>query len=200
MIVDYKNAVDKLLASDINGCRQFFAQNGFTLEQAYCELLENNPQNAKKLFSSIADKDIRAHWGVFFSGLIQGQIEGYPTYFQLRNFFEIDLNILFKYYKGEYIENAVTYADWLCTINPEIHKFIGRVFLYNNLEDYGMIFLNKAKDYFYNDPELHYLLAEAYYNQNNLKDCQKSIQNCLNVLPEYYPALALQKKLKINCD
>lgn len=200
MISDYKKAVNKLLASDIDGCRQFFAENGYTLEEAYCEILEDRPQNAKKLFLSIVDKDIRAHWGVFFTGLIQGNVQGYPSYFELRNFLEIDMNILVKYFKGDYIENIVKYADWLYSFNPEVHKFIGRVFINNNLKDFGMAFLERGKNYFYNDPELHYLLAEAYYNQNNYEECEKSIDNCLYVLPDYYPAIALQKKLKLNCE
>lgn len=200
MISDYKKAVNKLLASDISGCRQFFAKNGYVLEEAYCEILEEHPENAKKLFLSIVDKDIRAHWGVFLCGLIEGKVEGYPTYFELRNFLEIDLNILVKYFKGDYVENIIKYADWLYTINPEVHKFIGRVLLNNDLVDYGMAFLQKAKDYFYNDPELHYLLAEAFYNQKNFIECQKALDNCLNVLPEYYPAIAMQRKLKLNCE
>ncbi len=195
MISDYKTAVNKLLASEIDGCPQFFAQNGYVLEEAYCEILQDKPQNAKALFLSIVDKDIRAHWGVFFSGLIEGKIEGYPSYFELRNFLEIDMNILFTYFKGNYIENIVKYADWLFTINPEVHKFIGRVFLNHNINDYGMYFLERGKNYFYNDPELHYLLAEAYYKQGNLKECKHALNSCLGVLPEYYPALAMLKKL-----
>jgi len=199
MNIEYKNNVNKMLASDLNGCRHFFAQNGYTLEEAYCEILEDNIENSRKLFLSISDRDIRAHWGVFLCGLIQGKAEGYPTYFQLRNFLEIDLNILFTYYKGDYIENIVKYADWLCTINPEVHKFIGRVFLNNNLPDFGIMFLQKAKSYFFNDPELHYLMAEHFYKQNQINECKKALENCLYVLPDYYPAVALQRKLKLNC-
>lgn len=71
---------------------------------------------------------------------------------------EIDLNFLMKYYKGEYVENIIKYSDWLCTINPEVHKYIGRVFLKCGYEQEGLYFLKQAEDYFYNDPELHYLL------------------------------------------
>lgn len=200
MNAEYEKNLKKLLASDINGCRQFFTKNGYTLEAAYCNIFEENIPEAKRLFLSIEDKDIRAKWGVFLCGIIEGKIDGYPSYFALRNFFELDLNLLTIYFKGEYVENIVKYADWLCTINPEVHKFIGRVFLNNHLEEYGMAFLLRAKDYFYNDPELHYLLAEQYYKQNNITDCKKSIENCLNVLPEYFPAIQLQRKLKQNCE
>lgn len=200
MNAEYEKNLKKLLASDINGCRQFFMKNGYTLEAAYCNIFEENIPEAKRLFLSIEDNDIRAKWGVFLCGIIEGKIDGYPSYFALRNFFELDLNLLTIYFKGEYVENIVKYADWLCTINPEVHKFIGRVFLNNHLEEYGMAFLLRAKDYFYNDPELHYLLAEQYYKQNNITDCKKSIENCLNVLPEYFPAIQLQRKLKQNCE
>lgn len=200
MDLEYKKNVEKLWASDNNGCRQFFNKNGYTLEEAYCCILDDDIQEAKKLFTSIEGRDIRAKWGRFLCGIIQEKIEGYPSYFGLRNFLEIDLNFLTSHYKGEYVENIVKYADWLYTINPEVHKYIGRVFMNNHLEEFGMMFLLKAKDYFYNDPELHYLLAEAYFKQKNYEECQKAVDNCLNVLPEYFPAIQMQRKLKLNCD
>ncbi len=195
----YEKAKEKMLTASKDDCQHFFVKNNYILENAYWELLHSNPQTAGKIFSTISDLDIRAHWGVFISKLVQKEVYGYPSYFELRNFLEIDLNLFLIYYLGEYVENLVKYSDWLYTINPEIHKFIGRAFIKNNYYDYGFFFLNRAKDYFFNDPELHYLLAEFYAGLEDINNAKKAIDNCLKVLPEYYPAIALQKKLKINC-
>lgn len=200
MILNYETAKNKLLASEPEGCRQFFENNGNLLEAAYCYIIEDKLENAKELFARTAEKDIRAKWGLFLSDLIQAKVNDYPTYFQLRNFLEIDLNILIIYFKGGYVENIIKYADWLCTLNPEVHKYIGRVLLNNGYEKEGIYFLKLAEDFFYNDPELHYLLAEYYFNRNEVENTIKYIGKCLGVLPGYFPAINLQRKLKLNCE
>ena len=48
------------------------------------------------------------------------------------------------------------------SVNPETHKYIGRVFWNNELYSYGKFYLERAKNYFYQDPELHVLLAIVY--------------------------------------
>lgn len=200
MELNYKTAKNKLLASNPEGCRQFFEQNGYNLEAAYCYLLEDDLKNAKELFARSSEKDIRAQWGIFLCGLIEKRVNTYPSYLQLRNFLEIDLNILIRYYKGDYVENIIMYADWLCTINPEVHKYIGRVLLKCGYENEGIYFLKQAENYFYNDPELHYLLAEYYFDKNDRQNTLLYAEKCLGVLPGYFPAINLQRKLKLNCQ
>ncbi len=195
MISEYKKAIEKLLARNDLSCRQFFRKHGYTLELAYCELLDDNLEEAYKLFEFVKDNDIRAHWGMFMISLIRGDVKEYPSYFELRNFLEIDLNILINYFKGNYVENIIRYADFMFTINPEVHKFIGRVLYNNRLKDNAMFFLNRAKDYFYNDPELHYLLAYIYYQDKDYANVQTALDNCLYILPDYYPAVSMKRKL-----
>lgn len=195
----YEKAKEEMLTASGEDCQHFFVKNNCLLELGYWELLHENPTKADKIFKKICDSDIRASWGLFISALARGEVTDYPTYFELRNFLEIDLNIFLTYCLGDYVENIIKYADWLYTINPEVHKFIGRVFLKNGFEEYGLFFLNRAKDYFFTDPELHYLLAEYYAQNNDTEKTKDAIRDCLNILPGYYPALALQEKLKLNC-
>ena len=195
MILDYKTAKAKLLTEMDENCRQFFVKNGYILETAYYELLSENLEKAKNLFNALKNNDIRAHWACFMISLIEGDIKEYPSYFELRNFLELDLNILLKYYKGNYIENIIRYADFLFTINPEVHKFIGRVFYNYGYIEQGMFFLDRAKNYFYNDPELHYLLAYIYFKGKEYKRAQKAANDCLRILPNYFPAVNILKKL-----
>ena len=197
---EYIKAREELLTAGSPACQQFFADNGYVLEDAYSELIFGSPERAKKVFLSIAEHDIRAHWGAFLSSMCMGKLEGYPSYMELRNFFEIDLQLLFTYYMGNYVENICNYSDWLFTINPEVYKYIGRVFLKNNYADIGISFLKRGKDKFFNDPELHYLLAEYYFNVNNYESAREYVNNCLTILPEYYPAVRLSQKLNNNCS
>lgn len=196
MIKTYQNAKNKLLTADIEGCQQFFKNNGYELEQAYAELLNDNLLKAEAIFSSIADKDIRAHWAMVMLSFIEGKVNDYPSYFEIRNFLEIDLNLLITYYKGEYVEKIIRYSDYMYTINPEVYKFIGRVFWNNDLKEQALFFLNRAKNYFYQDPELHYLLAIVYLDNKDYLNAFKAVNDCLTVLPDYYPAVDLLNKLK----
>lgn len=195
MNLSYETAKKDFLAAKIKGCKKFFESNNHKLEQAYCELILDNLQNAKMLFQEIAEIDARAHWGLILIGFIKGQIQMYPTYFELRNFLEIDLNILINYCKGNYVEKIVRYADFMHTINPETYKFIGRVFLNNGMKPQAMFFFKRAKDFFYKDPELHYILSEIYYKDKDINLCKRALKTCLEILPEYAPAVALLNKI-----
>ena len=196
MALDYETAKEKLLTSLDENCQQFFVKNGYILENAYYELLSENLEKAKNLFNAVKNNDIRAHWAAFMVSLIEGDVREYPSYFELRNFLEIDLNILLTYFKGNYVENIIRYADFMFTINPEVHKFIGRVLYNNGYREQGMFFLDRAKNYFYHDPELHYLLAYIYYCDKDYQRAQKAANDCLYILPAYFPAVSMLKKLK----
>ena len=193
--LDYKKAKQKLLFNLDSGCQQFFASSPYSLEYAYCCLINEDLEGSKKVLKTVRDSDIRAHWLYFLISLIELSANGYPTYFELRNFLEIDLNILLHYYKGDYVENILRYSDSLYNINPETYKFIGRVLYNNGYEEQAKFFLDKAKNYFYNDPELHYLIAFIHFNKNEYENAVKSLDNCLNILPKYFPAIDMKQKL-----
>ncbi len=199
MDLEYIKAREELLTAGNPACQQFFADNGYLLESAYAELFLGSCEKSKKMFLNIIDFDVRAHWGAFFASMCSGRIEGYPTYMELRNFFEIDFQVLFNYYLGNYVENICKYDEWLFSINPEIYKYIGRVFLKNNYDNFGIVFLKKGKDKFFNDPELHYLLAEYYFNTKDYVLAQEYVDSCLRILPEYYPAVRMHQKLNTDC-
>ena len=70
MDLNYKQAKENFLALNLNECKMFFADNGYLLELAYCELIQDNLQHAKELFEKIKYQDIRAHWGLFLVSMI----------------------------------------------------------------------------------------------------------------------------------
>lgn len=195
MQLNYKIAKERLLTSLDSDCQQFFIRNGYPLEYGYSLLINDDINGALKVFKTYENDDVRAKWAVFLVSMINGCIDEYPTYLELRDFLEIDLNILIHYYKGDYVEKIVRYSDFMFSINPEIYKFIGRVFYNNDLLEQAIFFLNRAKNYFYNDPELHCMLAEIYYNNKEYEKAQECVKDCLDILPEYYPALKIKKIL-----
>ena len=195
ILSDYKKAKEELLAGDNIDCQQFFVKNGCVLEDAYLHFFSGDLEYAKKQFERIEDFDIRAHWALFEIALIEGEVLEYPSYFEIRNFLEIDLNILIKYCQGTFVEKIIRYADYMYTINPEVHKFIGRVLYNNDLKEQGMFFLNRAKSYFYHDPELHFLLAYIAFMDKDYTKARKSVEDCLRILPDYFPARNLMKRL-----
>ena len=93
------------------------------------------------------------------------------------------------------IGGSSRYEKWDCR-NPECYKFIGRAFWANNLMSAAMFFLRRAKDKFYQDPELHYLLAYIFYNNDrNIDLAKKALGACLGILPEYAPAKKLYAQI-----
>ncbi len=192
---EYENVKNDFLSGRIKGCRSYFEEHHRYVEAGYCCIVLDKLEKAQVLFQMEKDYDIRAVWGLLLLQMINDDIKTYPTYFEIRNFLEIDLNILILYCKEKYIEKIIRYADFLAYYNPECYKFIGRVFWANNLISAAMFFLRRAQDKFYQDPELHYLLAYIYYEQNNVEQCKKSLTTCLSLLPNYNPASKLLAKL-----
>lgn len=192
MTVEYEKVKEDFLSGRIKGCRSFFEDNQYFVEAGYCCIVLDKLDKAEELFQKVKNNDIRANWGLFLLQMIRGDIKTFPTYFEVRNFLELDLNILILYCKGNYVERIIKYADFMAYYNPECYKFIGRVFWANKLMSASMFFLRRAKDKFYQDPELHYLLAYIYYyNDRNISACKKALNTCLEILPEYAPAKKL---------
>lgn len=189
--MDYLSAKEDLLTVRTNECLKFLSANNLFLELGYFYLLSEDLSNAKKEFDKVQDCDIRAHWANFLVGLIDGKIKYYPSYLELRNFFECDLDVLMKNYKGDYVQIIVNYSDFLSNFNGEVNKYIARTFLNNNYKNYAYLYFTKAKGSFYNDPELHFLIAQTKYRDGLIEEAIESANKCLEILPKYYPALKL---------
>lgn len=192
----YQSVKKDFLSGKFKGCKAFFESENYLVEAAYCDIILDKLKDARQKFSLVVNEDIRAHWGLCLLDMIEGNISVNPTYFEVRNFLEIDLGILISYCKGDYVEKIIKYADYMAYFNMECYKFIGRVFWAYNMMPISMFFLRIAKDKLYNDPELHYLLAYIYFTvEKKFDKCKKSLDACLKILPKYAPACALMKKI-----
>ena len=196
MTMNYEEVKKDFLSGKIKGCKTYFENNNYYVEAGYCCIVLDELDKAKELFQEVQEVDTRAKWGLILLQMIKGDILTFPTYFQIRNFLELDLSILILYCKGEYVEKIIRYADFMAYYNPECYKFIGRAFWANNLMSAAMFFLRRAKDKFYQDPELHYLLAYIFYNNDrNIDMAKKALGACLGILPEYAPAKKLYAQI-----
>ena len=76
------------------------------IKQAYINILSDNLELAYALFKS--SDCSRSRWGISLIQILKGEIIKFPTYFEIRNFFEIDLDFLIKnkkidaFYVGRY--------------------------------------------------------------------------------------------------
>lgn len=193
-VESYLQAKEEFLSGDYS-VEDFFKQNNFVLEYAYCKLLEGNLQEAKAEFLKIAEQDFRADWAIKLISFIKQEVRELPSYFQIRNFLEIDLNLLIQAGQAQYVENIINSAELFYSVNPESYKFIARVMLNNDYPQIALLFLEQAKDKFYYDPEMHFMFANCYAKQGDVAKAKQSIRNCLNILPEYFPAIRLLEKL-----
>ncbi len=184
----------KFLNGDIKSTKTFFAKNGHIIEHAYCKMLEDDLKGAKQLFLKMKDFDNRALWGYKLCTIFQKKFtekeinyDEMPSFFQLRNFLEIDLALFIKYNKGSFVEILCAYCDIFTDINIESYKYFARAFYFNNFPEFANFFAQKAKDACYNDAELHYQIAFMEYEKGNFDEAKKYCLSCLHILNDYYP-------------
>lgn len=194
-VESYQDAKKLFLSGDYS-VRDFFKENDFIVEAAYCSLLSGDVETANKEFSKIENLNFRANWGKKLIQFIKEDVVDVPSYFQIRNFLEIDLNLLIQAKQAQFVENIINGADLFYSINPESYKFISRVMYWNDFVDVALYYLNKAKDKFYYDPEMHFMLANCYVKKGQITEAKESLINCLMILPQYFPAVKLLKELK----
>lgn len=155
-------------------------------ETAYLLILQDDLDGARVVFEKLDTP--RAKWGRALVDIIKGYIEEFPAYFEIRNFFEIDMDFLLKNEKISYVEQMLGALDFLCETNQEVYKFAARVLMENKLFNAAKKYLDKSKSVFYNDPELHFLFTKYYLRLKEYHNAEYHIKECLKILPEYYPA------------
>ncbi len=164
-----------------------------SVEHAYLAILDEDLLSAQAIFETIDSP--RARWGRALVDILTGYVEIYPTYFEIRNFLEIDLDFLIKNQKINYVELVLGALELLVGINQETYKYVARVMFENRLYKACREYLEKSKNIFYNDPELHFLYAKYYIKTREYEQADFYLDECLNILPDYYPAKILQKEI-----
>lgn len=194
----YLEAKKRFLIGEYAEAAEYFKQHGYLLELGYCKLLSADLQNAKEIFQQLSEIDFRANWAKSLVQVIEGKVIDMPSYFQIRNFLEIDLNMLLQADLPDYVENVINGADLFYSINQESYKFIARVMLFNDYNGVALHYLKKAKEKFFYDPEMHLMLATCHLKNGETDIAKKSIRNCLDILPNYIPAKKMLEEIEKN--
>lgn len=184
--MDYDKAIGYLEQGKADKCAGYFKDNGYNLEYGYSLMLSGMLNESARVFETV--QSFRSDWALKLISLMKGHFNGTPTYFQIRCFLEIDINLLIKSDQTSYVELIAGAAQAFQNINSESYKFFARVFLKNDYLFQAKAFLDKGAGVCYRDPELHFLYAEFYFMNNDLKSVQRELDICLQVSRNYYPA------------
>lgn len=187
-----------LQEADFSNAAKCFESAGMYFEFGRCLLLQGNYDDTKKVWDSINEENSAVLWGRSLLEFINLYVVHIPTFFQIRAFLEVDLDALLKVNLITYCENIVNGASIFAQSNPESYKFIGRVFVNNKHFDLAELFLKKAKDVCYVDPEVHFLLAKCYINSGDYVLAKKSLNTSLEKGFGYYPAKKLLSTLNLS--
>ena len=165
-------------------------------EYGYCRLYQNDKRGADKIWFSQKDNSPLIMWAKALSGYIEGGQIREPSFFQIRNFYETDLDTLLSLNMTRYAENLIKSIQYFADINPEVYKFTARVLFNRGYYSLAENFLNTAKEFVYEDTELHVIEAQVRLAQNEKYAAIKSLKNALDISPSYYPAKKLLANIK----
>lgn len=177
---------------------KIYNELGMIYEYGRCELLQGNLENARELWLSIKEDSPPVLWGKSLLEFINLYVIHIPTFFQIRAFLEVDFDALLNAKMISYCENIANGAHLFAQNNQESYKFIGRVFVNNGYFDLAELFLNKAKDMCYVDPEVHFLLAKCFISKNDYNQAKSALTTSLEKGYGYYPAKKLLENLKLS--
>lgn len=179
-----------------NEAAKIYYQLNMLYETGYCLLLQGDLYNARMLWESLKDDSPIINWGKSLLGFIEKKPLQLPSYFQIRNFLEQDLDALLSSNLTQYAENLVNSIDVLAQINSESYKFVARVLFNHGYLDIAKNFLEQSKDIYYQDPETHFLIAKIYMQKKSIPEAIEALTKTLEVKPEYFPAEKLLAKIK----
>lgn len=166
------------------------------VEYGYCKLFQGEKRAADMIWNSLEDTSPLIMWAKALSGYLDKKQTRIPTFFQIRNFYECDLDTLMSLKFLKYSENLINSIQYFADINPEVYKFTGRVLLNHGYLDLAEKFLQAGKDVVFDDTELHFLFAELRMAQNQRPAAIKSLETVLEISPTYYPARKLLANIK----
>ncbi len=192
----YISGKQKLQTGDTEGAYQDFLKSENILGCAYCRFLQGKLKETLELLNQIKDLNPAVNWLLFLCGIIKEDIKETPTYFQIRNFYENDINMLILCKNIDYAMKICSKSEYLARYNKEIFKYTARVLIDNGSINKSIYFLKKSIDICYKDPEAHFMLAEVYKSMGDIQNAEKEYNTSNSVAGGYYPAIKKLKELK----
>lgn len=187
------SARKKLYSGDIEGAYKdfYYAENIYGC--AYCCFIKGNIRETEILLKSIRYSSPAVEWLLTLTEIIKGEKKKVPSFLQIRNFYEADLNMLIFYKNFDFAKTICKHIVYLACYNKEIYKYTARVLIDNNEAKAAILYLQKSIDVYYRDPEVHYMLADAYLKIGEKEKAKEEYIKSNEIANGYFPA---QKKLK----
>ncbi len=176
--------------------KELFHQMDYLYEEGLCELVLGNKEKAKELWLNIKNPTSASEWGLIILDIIDLKISKYPSFFQIRAFLEVYLDLLIKNKHFVWAQNVLSAIEFFAKVNPECYKFAARVLFSNKYFKLTHEFLNKSFEIFDGDPEAHFIASQTYYFEQDYKNSHKSILSTLKAVPSYVPALEFKKVIE----
>ncbi len=185
-----------LQAGEIQSAIDLFKKSKNLFGQAYCCFLTGDFEGAKCFLKPIQESSSAANWLLSLISITEGKEEiTAPSYFQIRNFYEQDLEMLFLYKQKDTVRKILNNNQYFEKYNREIYKYSARVLLNNKIYDTAEKLLKKSLDILYKDPETHYMLGEIYEIKKEYTEAKKEYNKANKITGEYLPAKNKLEKL-----
>ena len=191
----YKEGKLLLCAGDLAKAYKYFVFCNNIWGQAYCKFLSRELKESFNILQSVVDSSPVVNWELCLLGILLDKKNYEPTYFQIRNFFETDIDMLFKYSHTDYVKKIFMELGYFLKFNREIFKYAARTLINNGGEKEAIFFLNRSLDINYRDPEVHFMLGEIYLNHSDRKNAIMEYRKSNEVIGEYMPAIEKLKEL-----
>ena len=150
-------------SGDYSGALKLFSAENLNYEAGLCALLSGDEEYAKDFWTKDKEPDFATKWGLIVLNIIHLKIKERPSFFQVRAFLEVYLNLFIQNKNLRWAENLISACDILAKSNPETYKFIARALFANGYMILAHKFLNESKKLFYSDPEAHFIDSQAYF-------------------------------------
>lgn len=160
----------------------------------YCQFLQGKINEALAIIGMAKGSNPQADWLFSLINVIRNIYDFPPTYMQIRNFFEQDMEMLFTCKQTDIIKKILSNCTYFEKYNKEIYKYCARVLVNNNHPDEAMTYINKSLDIYYKDPETHFIIGEIFEKKGMKNEAKIAYQKSSNINGKYLPA---ENKLKV---
>jgi len=161
-----------------------------TYQAGYCALLKGDIKRVQRFWHPVLERQPN-HWCLTLYGLVTKQLQTCPTLLQVRHYIETDIETIIDARRTDYLDNLLSYVEFLSQFNLETPKMVGRALMYSGKLDIAGPYLVRGQAALPNDPEIYFHLGQYSIFQKQEKDARVLLGQCLLMNPHYRPAAEL---------
>jgi len=191
-----KKAKDFFYKKDYLSAKDIFLEMDDTYGAGLCFLLMGDFSSARKYFQTKENDCTASSFGLVVLDILEDKPKKNPTYFQVRCFLEIYINLFIENNMFNFAQKLIDNYGFFTNVNFETPKFIARVLNANDYNNSVHFFAQRATEVCTYDAEIYYIDALVYIKEKNLDEAKKCIKTCLSFAPDYYPIKKLQSTIE----